>query len=125
MRFVLSSVQFGFTRKAPTVATPAAAKADIDVSLVSVSEETAEVILAIPAHDLATHAHLLEVRAYLVPFAEADQAFDAEALVTGTHPFGRADVSGLQTGGDVTIRLPDVPEGVHAGRVVLGFNDAG
>lgn len=103
---------------------------DVEITLKAKDEAAWTVTFRVPPYDLAACNRLAEIRVYLFPESiganpPTDVAgFFATPYMGRPLPFTAQDVSALQSGGDVTIALPDVADGDFGGRAILGFDDA-
>jgi len=77
---------------------------------------------AVETYSFDTHNKLCEVRLYFVPEG-SELPVDANDYVASGLPFGHADTSGLQSGGEVPIQIPSLDPSVYHAQYVLGFCD--
>lgn len=120
MRYVIGP-GFGYQVGPATPAAPSApAKTDPAVSVLGLDQAAQTVSLQIPAYDPATANTIGEVRAYLVPSGQPAPA-DGPGYVASVFPFTAGDVSAVQAGAEVALKLPSVPPGPYVGAVVIGY----
>jgi len=120
MRYTLGPV-FSYTPIAPGAApTSPTGKADPQITHKAVAGNVAT--FTVPPYALATSNRLMEVRLYLVAEGDLSMPSSGPAYAASSLPFGHADVSGLQSGGDVPITLPNVAAGsAYHAQYVTGY----
>ena len=120
MRYVLGPA-FSYTRPAPTAAPSSpSGKTDPQISHVSLVGQVAT--FNVPKYDLTKSNRLMEGRLYLVKEGDPAIPAGADGYVASSFPFGHADTSGLQSGGNVPITLPAVETGAFHAQYVLGLD---
>ncbi len=107
------------TLKAPPAPPSPPPKLDVDVSAGPITNDIATI--NVPAYDLGTHNHLMEVRVYVVLVGQPVPS-DADGYITSAYPFGSGDVSASQVAASYNVALPAVADGDYFVQVILGFD---
>lgn len=118
MRYVLGPT-FSLVVPAPLAVPSPTGKADPQVAHKGVEGSVAT--FTVPAYDPATSNTLMEVRLYLAPEG-SELPVGSTDYIASPLPFGHADTSGLQAGGDVPINLPTVDPAAYHAQYVLGYD---
>lgn len=120
MRYELGPA-FSFTRPVPGAA-PTSPSGKSDPQITHKGDDGLVATFTVPKYDVKTSNRLIEVRLYFVPRSSSAIPAGAPAYIASAYPFGHADVSGLQSGGDVPITIPSVGPDLYHAQYVLGYD---